>query len=101
MKINVNDCLKLDSFRNAVVLAGADSLDRRVKSVSVFDEADLGMGVERNGEKDQMVLTHFWTCSNDIDVQKKMSMLKEKRDTLLAELDTQIKVSNATTFIEA
>jgi PAS domain-containing protein len=72
MKINVNDCLKLDSFRNAVILAGADSLDRRVKSVSVFDEADLGMGVERNGEKDQMVLTHFWTCSNDIDVQKKI-----------------------------
>ncbi len=72
MKINVNDCLKLDSFRNAMILAGADSLDRRVKSVSVFDEADLGMGVERNGEKDQMVLTHFWTCSNDIDVQKKI-----------------------------
>lgn len=72
MKINVNDCLKLDSFRNAKVLSCADMLDRRVKSVSVFDEADLGMGVERNGEKDQMVLTHFWTCSHDLDVQKKI-----------------------------
>ncbi len=35
-----------------------------------------------------------------LDVQKKIAQLKEKRDTLLSELDTQIKVSNATTFIE-
>ncbi len=35
-----------------------------------------------------------------LDVQKKVEEIKEKRDKLLAELDTQIKVSNATTFIE-
>lgn len=35
-----------------------------------------------------------------LEVQKKINKLQEKRDTLLAELDTQIKVSNATTFIE-
>ena len=35
-----------------------------------------------------------------LDVQKKIEKLREKRDTLLTELDTQIKVSNATTFIE-
>lgn len=35
-----------------------------------------------------------------LDVKKKMGALAEKRDTLLRELDTQIKVSNATTFIE-
>ena len=35
-----------------------------------------------------------------LDVQKKIAKLQEKRDTLLTELDTQIKVSNATTFIE-
>ena len=35
-----------------------------------------------------------------LDVQKKITSLQEKRDTLLTELDTQIKVSNATTFIE-
>lgn len=37
---------------------------------------------------------------NPLDVQKKISVLQEKRDTLLTEFDTQIKVSNATTFIE-
>ncbi len=35
-----------------------------------------------------------------LDVKKKLEALKEKRNTLLTELDTQIKVSNATTFIE-
>ncbi|MCR5346127.1 MAG: hypothetical protein K6E46_08775 [Lachnospiraceae bacterium] len=35
-----------------------------------------------------------------LDVQKKVDKLVEKRDTLLKELDTQIKVANATTFIE-
>lgn len=35
-----------------------------------------------------------------LDVKKKMEMLEDKRTTLLRELDTQIKVSNATTFIE-
>ncbi len=35
-----------------------------------------------------------------LEVQKKIEKLQEKRDSLLTELDTQIKVSNATTFIE-
>ena len=35
-----------------------------------------------------------------LDIQKKVQELKERTDTLLTELDTQIKVSNATTMIE-
>ena len=35
-----------------------------------------------------------------LDVKKKLEALQEKRNTLLTELDTQIKVSNAPTFIE-
>ena len=35
-----------------------------------------------------------------LDVKKKLEVLEEKRNILLTELDTQIKVSNATTFIE-
>lgn len=35
-----------------------------------------------------------------LDVQKKVEEIQEKREKLLSELDTQIKVSNATTFIE-
>ena len=35
-----------------------------------------------------------------LDIKKKIEEISEKRDKLLSELDTQIKVSNATTFIE-
>lgn len=35
-----------------------------------------------------------------LDVRKKLDEIKEKREKLISELDTQIKVSNATTFIE-
>jgi hypothetical protein len=35
-----------------------------------------------------------------LDVAKKVSEIQEKRTKLLSEIDTQIKVSNATTFIE-
>lgn len=35
-----------------------------------------------------------------LDIKKKLEALEEKRNTLITELDTQIKVSNATTFIE-
>ena len=35
-----------------------------------------------------------------LNVKKKLEALEEKRNTLLTELDTQIKVSNATTLIE-
>ena len=35
-----------------------------------------------------------------LDIQKQIDAMKERRETLLRELDTQIKVSNATTFIE-
>ena len=72
MKICLNDCLKLDSFKLSRVVACADELDRRVKSVSVLDEHDLDMGIERNGVEDQMVITHFWQCRDDSEGQKKV-----------------------------
>lgn len=69
MKITVNDCLKLDAFKGCSVLSCPDKLNRRVRTVSVMDEDDLVMGVERNGVRDQMVITHFWTSRNDIASQ--------------------------------
>ncbi len=35
-----------------------------------------------------------------LEIQRQIETVKEKRETLLRELDTQIKVSNATTYIE-
>ena len=53
MKITVNDCLKLDAFEGCHVLACSTDLGRRVRTVSVLDETDLSMGVERNGIREQ------------------------------------------------
>ena len=39
-------------------------------------------------------------AETEAEVIKKLELLEEKRSILLTELDTQIKVSNATTFIE-
>ena len=69
MKINVNDCLKLDAFRGSRILACREECSRRVRSV--LDEYDLDMGVERNGIKDQMVITHFWSSRENTGAQKK------------------------------
>ena len=71
MKISVNDCLKLDAFKGSRLLCCKNEADRRVRTVSVLDEADLDMGVERNGVRDQMVITHFWTSKDDIEAQAK------------------------------
>ncbi|MCQ2566800.1 MAG: PucR family transcriptional regulator [Mogibacterium sp.] len=69
MKITVGDCLKMDAFKGCSVLTGRKHMGRRVRTVSVLDEDDLNMGVERNGVKDQMVITHLWNSRNDIDAQ--------------------------------
>lgn len=69
MKITVADCLKLDAFRGCELLCCPDDTNRRVRTVSVLDEADIDMGVERNGVREQMVITHFWTSRDDVDSQ--------------------------------
>jgi DNA-binding Lrp family transcriptional regulator len=69
MRITVEDCLKLDAFNGCKVLTGKRKSDRRVRSVSVLDEDNIEKGIERNGIKEQMVITHFWSIKNDIPAQ--------------------------------
>jgi len=49
---------------------------------------------------DTYMLENTAELVDPLDVQKKVGEIQEKRAKLLSELDTQIKVSNATTFIE-
>ncbi len=69
MRITVEDCLKLDAFQGCHILSCKRKSDRRVRSVSVLDEDNLERGVERNGVKEQMVITHFWSSKDDILAQ--------------------------------
>lgn len=52
------------------------------------------------GVVDAYVKENTTELVDPLNVKKKLEALEEKRNTLLTELDTQIKVSNATTFIE-
>lgn len=63
------------------------------KDSKTKDEKPLGV-------VDTYVKENITELVDPLEVQKKLSALEEKRSTLLRELDTQIKVSNATTFIE-
>lgn len=63
------------------------------KDSKTKDEKPLGV-------VDAYVKENTTELVDPLDVKKKLEALEEKRNTLLTELDTQIKVSNATTFIE-
>ena len=63
------------------------------KDSKTKDEKPLGV-------VDAYVKENTTELVDPLDVRKKLEALEEKRNTLLTELDTQIKVSNATTFIE-
>ncbi len=71
MRITVEDCLKLEAFSGCSIVSCARKSDRRVRTVSVLDEDNIENGVERNGVKEQMVITHFWAQKDDIDAQCK------------------------------
>lgn len=52
------------------------------------------------GVVDAYVKENTTELVNPLDIKKKIESLDEKNNTLLKELDTQIKVSNATALIE-
>lgn len=72
MKITVKDCLQLDVFRQCVVVAGEESLDNRVKTVSVMDASTAEEAARRGGKRDEMVLTTFAGMKKDFDTQKEV-----------------------------
>ena len=63
------------------------------KDTKVKDDKPLGV-------VDAYVKENTTELVDPLDVKKKIEILEEKKRKLLMELDTQIKVSNATTFIE-
>ena len=58
------------------------------------------LGRDAKAKDDAYMKENTTELVDPLDVKKKVDMLEEKRNILLTELDTQIKVSNATTFIE-
>ena len=84
-----------DRQRRHIRLSTAENMRLSIlgKDSKTKDEKPLGV-------VDTYVKENTTELVDPLEVQKKLSALEEKRSTLLRELDTQIKVSNATTFIE-
>ena len=66
----------------------------------------LGKDSKNNKDEKPLAVAEAYVKENTfelvdpLDIKTKIDALEEKRATLLTELETQIKVSNATTFIE-
>ncbi len=69
MKVVLNDCLKLDTFKNASVLVGAGHLERKVKSVSVLEYAESAKALEKVSRADELVITGLYGAENDKEAQ--------------------------------
>ena len=95
METDLHKRLAIAEMKNKQLQSTAESMRLSIlgKDTKVKDEKPLEV-------VEAYVKENTTEIVDPLDVQKKLSMLQEKRDTLLTELDTQIKVSNATTFIE-
>lgn len=85
-----------------------DTMERKNKSLSdTAEEMRLSiLGRENKSKEDkplEVVETYIkentMELADPLNIVKKMEQLQERKDKLLTELETQIKVSNATTFI--
>ena len=86
LKKNYHDCI--------------DTIERKNKSLAdTAEEMRLSILGRENKSKDDKPLEVVESYIKENTMVKKMEQLQERKDKLLSELETQIKVSNATTFI--
>lgn len=69
MKVTVADCLSLDAFKGAQVLAGKLNLSNDVKAISVLDACDIDDIALRKGDKAEVLLTGFLGVRDDVEKQ--------------------------------
>lgn len=100
MKVTVKDCLKLDVFKNARIVAGVRCVDKRVKNVTVLEPkkiADIEKFIDGEGE---IVLSGFFDMSNNVSEQIEIVKLLVKKGcaalvlfyvgTVIRHIDTQL-----------
>lgn len=90
-----NERVRFCDMKNSQLMNTAENMRLSIlgRDNKVKDDKPLGV-VEAYVKENTTELV------DPLDVKKKLKQLEEKRNVLLTELDTQIKVSNATTFIE-
>lgn len=95
LKSEYQERVRFCDLKNNQLQATAENMRLSIlgKDSKTKDEKPLGV-------VDAYVKENTTELVDPLDVKKKLEALSEKQATLLTELDTQIKVSNATTFIE-
>ena len=71
MKITVKECLDLEIFKSASLIAGKKNLNNRVKGVSVIDVTDIDDVKKLLKNDGEIVLTGFFGYKNDVEKQIK------------------------------
>lgn len=95
LRAEYNERIKFCDTKNSQLQTTAENMRLSIlgRDAKTKDEKPLGV-VEAYVKENTTELV------DPLDIKKKLETLEEKRSTLLRELDTQIKVSNATTVIE-
>ena len=95
LKSEYNERIRFCDLKNSQLQNTAENMRLSIlgKDSKIKDDKPLGV-------VDAYVKENTTELVDPLNVKKKLEALEEKRNTLLTELDTQIKVSNATTFIE-
>ncbi len=95
MKAEYNERVRFCENKNSQLQSTAEDMRLSILGRDTKAKDDKPLGVVEAYVKENTT-----ELVDPLDVKKKLEALEEKRSTLLTELDTQIKVSNATTFIE-
>jgi len=75
MKVTVKDCLKLEVFKEAKLIAGSRGVKNRVKGVTVLENAEISDIAGYIAHKEELVITAFFSIRNDI--QKQCAVVEE------------------------
>ena len=95
MQDEYNERVRACDLKNSQLQNTAESMRLSILGKDSKTKDDKPLGVV-----DAYVKENTTELVDPLDIKKKIESLEEKNNTLLKELDTQIKVSNATTLIE-
>lgn len=95
MQQEYNERVRFCDLKNSQLQNTAESMRLSILGKDSKTKDDKPLGVV-----DAYVKENTTELVDPLDIKKKIESLEEKSSTLLKELDTQIKVSNATTLIE-
>lgn len=95
LRTEYNERVRFCDMKNSQLQSTAEDMRLSIlgRDSKTKDEKPLGV-------VDAYVKENTTELVDPLDAKAKLEALEEKRNKLLTELDTQIKVSNATTFIE-